>query len=157
MDKKNPLCPVCEAGELSPIIYSDTFQHNGAELRVDGLEGYLCPTCGADPVFEDQIRRNHRRVVDAKRAADGLLTGDEIRRLRESLVLTQKDASELFGGGANAFSKYERGDVVQSTAMDRLLRLVGKHQYLLDELRAKRAQHGSWEQSETIQVHLERP
>jgi len=49
--------------------------------------------------------------------------------------LTQKDASSLFGGGANAFSKYERGDVIQSDAMDRLMRLVKQHPGLLGDLR----------------------
>lgn len=131
---QSPTCPICESGELSPITYRDTFQHNGSEIVVSGLEGYECPVCGADPVFEDQIRRNHRRIVDAKRHADGLLTGEDIRALRERLHLTQKDASALFGGGANAFSKYERGDVVQSVAMDRLLRLIARFPYLLTEL-----------------------
>jgi HTH-type transcriptional regulator / antitoxin MqsA len=134
MADQYPLCPMCEAGELEMITYCDTFQHHGSELVVSGLEGYQCPTCGSDPVFEDQIRRNHSRIVDARRRVDGLLTGTEIRALRERLHLTQKDASERFGGGANAFSKYERGDVVQSVAMDRLLRLVARHPVLLSEL-----------------------
>jgi hypothetical protein len=38
------------------------------------------------------------------------------------LDLTQANAAEIFGGGQNAFSKYERGEVVQSLAMDRILR-----------------------------------
>ena len=139
MSVKHPICPVCEAGELTPIVYRDTFNHHGAEVFVEGLEGYRCAACGADPVLQDQIRRNHRRVVDAKRAADGLLTGPEIQALRKELRLTQKDASEVFGGGANAFSKYERGDVMQSIAMDKLLCLIGRHPYLLPELRGEKA------------------
>jgi HTH-type transcriptional regulator / antitoxin MqsA len=134
MSEQRPLCPVCESGELSRIVFTDVFQHNGDEIEVSGLEGYQCPVCGADPIFEDQIRRNHGRIADAKRRADGLLTGVEIRALRERLQLTQREASELFGGGANAFSKYERGDVAQSVPMDRLLRLVGRFPSLLREL-----------------------
>lgn len=124
---------------VTPIVYGDTFGCRGAEVFVEGLEGYLRAACGADPVLQDQIQRNHRRIVDAKRSADGLLTGPEIQALRKELGLTQKDASELFGGGANAFSKYERGDVVQSSAMDKLLRLIGQHPYLLAELRGEKA------------------
>jgi len=90
------------------------------------LEGYCCDTCGADPIFRDQIKRNHLKIADAKRVADGLLVGEEIRRIRMRLKLTQREAAEVFGGGANAFSKYERGDVVQSVAMDRLLRLIDR-------------------------------
>jgi HTH-type transcriptional regulator / antitoxin MqsA len=135
MSHKDLTCPMCERGTLTPVTYSETFQHHGAELHVSGLEGYECECCGADPIFDDQIRRNHARILDARRRADGLLTGEEIRVLRDRLGLTQKAASELFGGGANAFSKYERGEVVQSAAMDRLLRLVGRYPRLMADLK----------------------
>jgi len=138
MSDKHLICPVCEGGDLLLIAYTDTFQHGGREISVADLEGYECPHCGADPIFEDQIRHNHALVADAKRKADGLLMGSEIKALRERLRLTQKEAADVFGGGANAFSKYERGDVAQSAAMDRLLRLVGRHPFLLDELRGRR-------------------
>jgi len=39
------------------------------------------------------------------------------------LGLTQHAASSIFGGGLNAFSKYERGEVIQSKAMDKLIRV----------------------------------
>jgi HTH-type transcriptional regulator/antitoxin MqsA len=57
------ICPVCESGALQPDRYRDTFQHQGKNLVVDDLEGYQCAECGADPVFEDQIRRNHARIL----------------------------------------------------------------------------------------------
>ncbi len=139
MSNSELICPLCECGVLTARTYSDTFQHHGLDLSVDGLEGYLCAACGADPIFEDQIRRNHLRVIDARRRADGLLTGAEIRALREHLGLTQKEASEVFGGGANAFSKYERGEVVQSVPMDRLLRLVDRYPPLLEDIKGGNA------------------
>src|SRR5690606_39913720 len=57
------------------------------------------------------------------------------RDARETLRLTQGQAAELFGGGANAFSKCERGDVIQSVAMDRLIRLSLAFPFALDLLR----------------------
>jgi len=141
MISDNLICPVCEVGILTKNSYADDFEHNGSSLHVEGLESCVCDTCGSNPILKEQIRYNHRLIVDARRRADGLLTGSEIRLLRNHLGLTQKDASELFGGGANAFSKYERGDVVQSVAMDRLLRIVGDHRELLDELRGEKARH----------------
>ena len=80
-------------------------------------------------------RRNHRRIADAKRYADGLLVGDEIRAIRTQFDLSQQEAAELFGGGVNAFSKYERGDVLQSVAMDRLLRATAFYPFLIEFLR----------------------
>lgn len=160
MSNSKLICPLCEWGVLTARTYSDTFQHHGLDLTVDGLEGYLCAACGADPIFEDQIRRNHLRVIDARRRADGLLTGAEIRALREHLGLTQKEASEVFGGGANAFSKYERGEVVQSVPMDRLLRLVDRYPLLLEDLKGGKAagelvpanQVAEYVNGETVQI-----
>lgn len=134
MTTKNLGCVECTVGHLVPSVYSDNFEHAGASVQVDGLECYICDACGADPIFSDQIRRNQLRIADAKRAADGRLIGAEVRTVRQVLGLTQQDASSLFGGGANAFSKYERGDTLQSEAMDCLLRLMGRHPYLLKEL-----------------------
>jgi HTH-type transcriptional regulator/antitoxin MqsA len=134
MKGKELVCPVCEKGRLTPQTYSEEFCHGGKVLRVDGLEGYQCDTCGADPVFEDQIRRGHAKYQDARRRADGLLTGSEIRAYRKRRGLTQQQTSRIFGGGANAFSKYERGDVIQSVAMDRLIRACIRHPEVLVEL-----------------------
>ncbi len=52
--------------------------------------------------------------------------------LRHQLELTQKAANEVFGGGPVAFSKYEADDVIQSESMDKLLRLISAHPYLLE-------------------------
>jgi len=155
MTHKKSICPVCEEGSLTKVAFAGDFKHNGRTIHVEDLECYHCDSCGADPVFEDQIRRNHLKVADAKRREDGLLTGAEIRATREKLKLTQSEAAELFGGGANAFSKYERGDVLQSQAMDRLIRLVVRHPVLLDELRGISG-HGErgWVSAETTESAL---
>ncbi|HAI58915.1 MAG TPA: type II toxin-antitoxin system MqsA family antitoxin [Xanthomonadaceae bacterium] len=129
-------CALCGASAVHATTYSDTFIHRGVETPVDGLEVMRCDACGAELIEADQARRNYRKMVDIGRTIDGLLTGDAIVNLRKRLGLTQQEAAELFGGGPNAFSKYERGDVVQSVAMDRLLRLVGSFPLSLDLLRA---------------------
>jgi HTH-type transcriptional regulator/antitoxin MqsA len=129
------ICPVCEQGTLSPETYSEDIRHNGATLTVSGLERCRCSHCDADPVLRDQIRRNQVRLCDARRLADGLMTGEKIRALRERFGLSQPDAAAVFGGGANAFSKYERGEVTQSLPMDRLLRCSEAFPLLVDYLR----------------------
>jgi len=129
-------CPNCDAiGTLTPSLYASDFKHDQGTVHVVDLECYICSQCGSDPVFADQARRNHARITDARRAAYGLLTGAEIRALRERFSLSQQEAATLFGGGANAFSKYERGEVTQSDAMDRLMKIVAGYPFLLDSLR----------------------
>jgi HTH-type transcriptional regulator / antitoxin MqsA len=131
-----PMCPVCGQAALKAVTFSDTFKHNERDLVVDALEGYECAKCNSEPIFPAQIRRNQVRIKDARRLADGLMSGNEIRQAREGLGLSQQEAATLFGGGTNGFSKYERGEVAQSVAMDRLLRLVKADPSKLDELRA---------------------
>jgi len=99
------------------------------------LECFICSQCGSDPVFADQARRNHARITDARRRAEGLLTGAEIRALREGLGMTQAEAGELIGGGPMAFSKYERGEVTQSAGIDNFLRVLAVYPFIVDTLR----------------------
>lgn len=134
MSKQPAVCPDCEAGHLHQQSYSDKIEFRDRTLRVEGLLCLVCDQCGAEIFRPEQIRANDRAFAEAKRRADGLLLAEEIRSIRASLGLTQHQAAAIFGGGANAFSKYERGEVIQSVAMDRLLRLVARHPALLEEL-----------------------
>lgn len=129
------ICPMCEAGQLTPITFTDSFTFKGLSIQIDGLRGMLCENCGADPILTEQILFNQQKIADAKRAALGMFTGDEIRQIRARLKLSQKDCSLLLGGGSNAFSKYERGEVIQSDAMDALLYVLDKFPLTLDALR----------------------
>lgn len=116
-------CPICSTGELTLFQEPDELQYKGQTLFVE-VEYAVCPHCGEEMILPDQIKRNDCRVRDAWRKAEGLLTGAEITALRKTLGLTQQDAAKMFGGGVNAFSKYERGEVIQSEGMDKLMRLA---------------------------------
>jgi len=58
----------------------------------------------------------------------------EIRRIRRKLGLTQVAAARLTGGGHNAFSRYERGEVAPLPAVIKLLHLLDKHPELLEDI-----------------------
>jgi HTH-type transcriptional regulator / antitoxin MqsA len=68
-------------------------------------------------------------------AADHLLFPDDVRRIRQKLNLTQRDAGFVIGGGPNAFQKYESGEVVVSKAIANLLRVLDAHPELIEELK----------------------
>lgn len=119
---KNLLCADCGCETLESLTEIESFNYKGHTLSVE-VEYSLCSQCGAEAILPDQIKRNDTRTRNAWRKADGLLTGEEIVALRKQLGLTQQQAARMFGGGSNAFSKYERGEVIQSEAMDKLMRL----------------------------------
>ncbi|MEC4747449.1 type II toxin-antitoxin system MqsA family antitoxin [Methylomicrobium sp. Wu6] len=117
------ICADCGADALQAFTEIEQFDYKGHLLSAE-VEYSVCAKCGAEAILPDQIKRNDCRVRDAWRKVDGLLTGCEIVGLRAKLGLTQQQAAQYFGGGTNAFSKYERGEVIQSAAMDKLMRLA---------------------------------
>lgn len=116
-------CPVCDRGALHDAVVQESIRYNGDLILVDGIEVSRCDRCGEETVLPEQAKRNERRFVDAKRKHDGLLTSAEISHWLDSLRITQTDAAKILGGGPNALAKYVRGEVIQSRAMDNLLRV----------------------------------
>jgi putative zinc finger/helix-turn-helix YgiT family protein len=126
---KSNVCRNC--GTSNPIeeSYDDDIEFRGLLLEVEGLKRFRCEKCArtwAGPIHVDfnqnLIRAAYSRKRELVREELGLLTAAEIEKVRTLLNLTQKDASGTFGGGPNAFNKYESGEVLQSAAMDRLVR-----------------------------------
>ena len=50
--------------------------------------------------------------------------------------MDQRQAAENFGGGVNAFSRYENGKTKPSLALVKLLKVLERHPELLKEVRA---------------------
>lgn len=86
-----------------------------------------------------QMSAEDRRVFaanmrGARRRARGLLSPEQITALRERHELSQRRASEIFGGGPRSFQKYEQGTVVPSIAINKLLRLVDRYPDLIRDV-----------------------
>lgn len=117
------LCPICEAGSLVAQAAENEVTYKG-QTRSLPLLMSVCQACGSEQTSAQQARDNKRAMLAFRKEVDGLLTGAELRALRERLNISQAQAARLFGGGPVAFSKYENDDVAQSEAMDRLIRLA---------------------------------
>ena len=131
------MCHYKACGSQDVTQHSETESVRYRKGTVEATLAYcVCNACGRDFVPPELIRKNDEALRAAKRAYDGLLAPEEIHEARRALGLTQEEAAEVFGGGANAFSKYERGEVSQSAAMDRLIRLCVNHPELVNEIRS---------------------
>jgi HTH-type transcriptional regulator/antitoxin MqsA len=119
------LCPLCEEGTLTEQRDKNKVEYKGERIFLDALFSE-CNCCGAEQANSQQMKYNKRQMVAFKKGVDHLLTGNEVRVIREHLGLKQSDAAKIFGGGPVAFSKYESNDVTQSEAMDKLIRLAHK-------------------------------
>ena len=120
-----PLCPICEEGNLTAQKDQNKVEYKGKTSFLDNHFS-ICDCCGAEQANTQQIKTNKRLMIAFKKAVDGLLNGSDVRLIREQLGLKQSDAAKIFGGGPVAFSKYEANDVAQSEAMDKLLRVAAK-------------------------------
>lgn len=70
------------------------------------------------------------KKVNAATFDPGFIAG-----VRKKLALDQREAAELFGGGINAFSRYENGKTKPPVALVLLFRLLDRHPELLNEVR----------------------
>lgn len=61
---------------------------------------------------------------------------DFIASVRKKLELDQCEAAQIFGGGANAFSRYENGKTEPPLALIKLLKVLDCHTELLGEVKA---------------------
>ena len=143
MSNKN-LCPICGQGQLHGRVELEESEYKG-KVQTTPLYFSECDSCGSETATAEQTRRNKRVMIAFKKQVDGLLTGAEVRAIRDKLGISQAEAADAFGGGPVAFSKYENDDVMQSEAMDKLLRLADSNPEILGFVSAVR---GSWEDAE---------
>ena len=126
-------CKLCKSEDVSDYVEAEEISYKGSTLQVS-IAYSLCNNCDREFISKPQILQNEAALRAAKKDYDGLLSSEEIIRARRTLSLTQEQAARVFGGGRNAFSKYERGEVSQSVAMDKLIRICLNHREVFHEL-----------------------
>ena len=130
----------CSSCGTSDMVYGRrdfTRDFEGVAVTVPDVEGWFCTVC-REMEFEtpDSARSFFERVTAAQQQ-ERLRQAAELRAIRKRLKLTQRQAAELFGGGVNAFSEYERGATRPARSTVILLQLLDHHPELLQELRSQ--------------------
>ena len=128
-------CLNCENRKGLTRFGGETFtvEHAGHEVKVEGLSGWRCGACG-EVEFDAESARRYAAAGDALVLRARERQSKEIRRIRRKLGLSQVAAARLTGGGHNAFSRYEHGEVAPLPAVIKLLRLLDKHPELLKDI-----------------------
>jgi putative zinc finger/helix-turn-helix YgiT family protein len=104
--KKAINCPN-NHGEMVLKKLNKTTNFRGENVTFQA-EAYVCPTCQLEIATVEQTAAVQNAISDAYRKKIGLLSGAEIRKLRNGLGLTQMALAKRAGVGiASCLSKYK--------------------------------------------------
>lgn len=124
MSTNNPPIPCHEcAGTMVRDIRPRVLAYRGHSETVE-LPGLYCDCCSESTHTGADMEVSDRAIRRLKAKAENLLLPEQVRAVRRKLGLTQKKAGEVIGGGANAFFKYERGEIIPSQAVSNLLKVL---------------------------------
>lgn len=130
-------CPVCGGAELIHDTRDIPYTYKGHTTLIPSVTADFCPACDDFVMDMEELDRSSR-LMDAfdKQVNASQVDPTLISRIRKKLSLDQREAAKLFGGGPNAFSRYETGKAVPPVALVKLLKILDRHPDLLDEVRA---------------------
>lgn len=129
-------CPVCGGAELVHDIRDVPYAYKNQHTTIPAVSGDFCSACGEVVLDSGDSDRVAAAMVAFQREVNAsYVSPDYIAQVRHKLKLTQRDAAEIFGGGVNAFSRYESGTIRPPVALVKLLRVLDKHPELLSEVR----------------------
>ncbi len=126
-------CPVCGEFASEHKVKNVPYIYKSMPFYID-QPGEWCDACGEGIINAHDNKIVMPDIQAHKAKIDGLLTPLEIRDVRKKLKLSQKDASCLFGGGVNAFNRYECGDSPIPKPLSLLLMVLNKHPSHLREI-----------------------
>ncbi len=130
-------CPVCGAAELVHDTRDQPYTYKGETTTIAAVTGDFCPACAEsilDAVESNRVMREMQSFAQQVNAA--IIDPAFITAVRKKLDLDQREAAVLFGGGVNAFSRYENGKTKPPLALVKLFKLLDRHPDLLSEVRA---------------------
>ncbi|HET8731963.1 MAG TPA: type II toxin-antitoxin system MqsA family antitoxin [Moraxellaceae bacterium] len=129
-------CPNCGGAKLVHDTRDQPYTYKGERTTIPAVVADWCPACGEAVMAMDESQRVSQAMLEFNRQVNaGLVDPDYIVAVRRKLKLDQREAARLFGGGVNAFSRYETGKTRPPLALVQLLRLLDRHPELLEEMR----------------------
>lgn len=130
------VCLNCSNGTMMDDTRPYEYIYKGVKTVIPDVKGKWCRVCG-DAWFGPEESRRVSEAMRAHKQAVNATTVDPafIADVRKKLGLSQQEAAEAFGGGINAFSRYERGKTRPPIALVKLFSILNKHPELLDDIR----------------------
>ena len=130
-------CPMCAGAELVHDTRDISYTYKGESTVIPEVSGDFCPACG-EAVLEkrESVRISALMLGFNKQVNASIVDPAFIASVRKKLALDQREAGEIFGGGVNAFSRYENGKTKPPLALVKLLKVLDRHPDLLAEIKS---------------------
>ena len=129
-------CPACGGAELLHDTRNLPYTYKGKKTVIPSVTGDFCPACAESVLDAAESERVMREMLAFNRQVNAAaLDPGFIATVRKKLGLDQREAAELFGGGVNAFSRYETGRTKPPLSLVKLLKVLDRHPDLLHEIR----------------------
>jgi HTH-type transcriptional regulator/antitoxin MqsA len=128
-------CGSCGGKAMARDIRDAVSNYKGETITVRAVDGWFCPDCGEVEFAGEGEGARYSAEVRVAMNAINASQAAKLRATRKRLGLKQAEAAEIFGGGVNAFSEYERGIRQPSKSTVLLLKLLDRHPELLAEIR----------------------
>ncbi len=130
-------CPACGAAKLVRYTRDLPYTYKGVSTTLEGVTGDFCPACDEVVLDADESTRTSEMMVQFNKEVNAAYVDPAyITQVRKKLRLDQREAAEIFGGGVNAFSRYENGKTKPPLSLVKLLKVLDRHPDLLNEIRA---------------------
>jgi HTH-type transcriptional regulator/antitoxin MqsA len=130
-------CPNCGGAELIESVRDLSYVYRGEATEIPAVRGQFCPACGESVLDLDESGRVSAWMLAFNKQVNAAIVDPAfIVAVRKKLSLDQREAAEIFGGGVNAFSRYETGKTKPPLALVKLLKVLERHPELLDEVRS---------------------
>jgi HTH-type transcriptional regulator / antitoxin MqsA len=129
-------CPCCGVAELIYDTRDLTYTYKGETTTIPAVTGDFCPACDEVMLNREHGDRYSELLGQFQRQVNAAYVDPAyIAKVRKKLDLDQRQAAEIFGGGVNAFSRYENGRTKPPLALVKLLKVLERHPDLLNEVR----------------------
>ena len=130
-------CPICSVANLVHDTRDLPYIYKGEATILPQVTGDFCPACDESILDAAESRRTMNLMLAFNKQVNASIVDPEfIVSVRKKLHLDQREAAEIFGGGVNAFSRYENGKTRPPLALVKLLKVLDRHPDLLAEVRA---------------------
>jgi HTH-type transcriptional regulator/antitoxin MqsA len=130
-------CPACGAAELIHETRDLPYTYKGERTLIAAVTGDFCPVCHEAVLNRQHGDRYSENLAAFQRQVNAAYVNPVyIAQVRKKLDLDQREAAALFGGGVNAFSRYETGKTKPPLALVQLFKLLDRHPDLLGEVRS---------------------